>query len=447
MSGPVPEAMQAATPRHDDQLAAASPLRHGPPPAVGGERVLHPVSKDDARGAGIVLAVSVGKYEDDVVVVGARCAGAVTAMLLGRLGYRVSVVERGRVPSDTLSTHGIGRGGVVQLAKWGLLDQVLASGAPAIRRVLFRAGEAEEIRTVKPRAGVDHLVAPRRYILDGILADAATAAGATIRTGLTATGVLRADDGRVQGVCARTAEGKAVCLPARVVVGADGVRSRMAKLLGSAVRESHPADNATFYTYVSGLPSRCFEFHVGEFADGQAGLAGLFPTHHGEACVWVCCPASMVGGLRGGVVEPFIHVLATVSPTLAARIGAGRVVSPVRGAVRLPNQIRQATGPGWALVGDAGYHRDPITGHGITDAFRDSELLTRSIDDHLRGDAAGLSGYETGRDAALREIFDVTCAMTRYPGLDEFGALQKRLSRALEVEADFLASLHLPVAA
>jgi flavin-dependent dehydrogenase len=389
----------------------------------------------------------VSEIESDVVVVGARCAGAVTAMLLGRLGYRVTVVERGRIPSDTLSTHGIGRGGVVQLAKWGLLHRVLASGAPAIRHVAFRAGGAEEVRTVKLRAGVDHLVAPRRYILDGILADAATAAGATIRTGLTATGLLRADDGRVHGVRARTDDGAAVRLPAKVVVGADGVRSRVAKLVGSAVRESHPADNATFYAYVGGLPRHCFEFHVGEFADRRAGFAGVFPTHHGEACVWVCCPASLVGGLRAGSVEPFVQVLATVSPALAGRVRAGRVVSPVRGAVRLPNQIRRATGPGWALVGDAGYHRDPITGHGITDAFRDAELLARAIDDHLRGHAPDLSWYETARDLALREIFDLTCAMTRYPALEELVALQKRLSRALEVEADFLASLHLPVAA
>jgi flavin-dependent dehydrogenase len=123
------------------------------------------------------------EHENDVVVVGARCAGAVTAMLLGRLSYRVTVVERGRIPSDTLSAHGIARGGVVQLAHWGLLGQVLASGAPAIRQVVFRADGTEEVRTVKPRDGVDHLVAPRRYILDRILAGAAVKAGATIHTG------------------------------------------------------------------------------------------------------------------------------------------------------------------------------------------------------------------------------------------------------------------------
>ena len=403
------------------------------------------VSKDCAPLGGSLSGMT--GYGSDVVVVGARCAGAATAMLLGRLGYRVTVVERGRLSSDTLSTHGLARGGVVQLAKWGLLDRVLGSGAPAIRQVVFRAGDVEEIRTVKPRAGVDHLVAPRRYILDRILADAATHAGATIHTGLTATGVIRAADGRVCGVRARSTGGTAVRLPATVVVGADGVRSRMAEMVESAVREHHPAGSATFYAYVGGLPWRGVEFHVGEFDDGRVGYAGVFPTHHGLGCVWVCCRAARVVGLRGGLAEPFLRLLAQVSPTLAARSRTGRVLLPVRGAVRLPNHIRRATGRGWALVGDAGYHRDPITGHGITDAFRDAELLTVAIDDHLRGGAADLSAYETARDGALRETFDLTCAMSRYPGLDEFVALQKRLSRALEVEADLLASTHVSAAA
>jgi flavin-dependent dehydrogenase len=147
------------------------------------------------------------------------------------------------------------------------------------------------------------------------------------------------------------------------------------------------------------------------------------------------------------VAEPFLRLLAQVSPTLAARAGTGQVVLPVRGAMRLPNHIRAATGPGWALVGDAGYHRDPITGHGITDAFRDADLLAAAIDDHLRGGAPDLSTYETARDGAVRETFDLTCAMSRYPGLDEFVALQKRLSRALDVEADQLASTYVSAVA
>jgi 2-polyprenyl-6-methoxyphenol hydroxylase-like FAD-dependent oxidoreductase len=380
--------------------------------------------------------------ENDVVVVGARCAGAATAMLLARRGHRVTVVERGRIPSDTLSTHGIARGGVVQLARWGLLDRVLDSGAPAIRQVVLRRGNDETVRAIRPGSGVDLLVAPRRHVLDTILADAAAEAGATIRTGVTATGVLRDDHGRVHGLRIRTANGAAEEIQARVVVGADGVRSRMAGLFGAEIRQSHPRDSATFYAYVSGLPWRGFEYHV-----GPSAFAGVFPTHDREACVWVCSPAAMAAGLHGGAADGFADLLGRVSPSLAARVRTGHVTSRVRGAVRLPNHLRQATGPGWALVGDAGYHRDPVTGHGMTDAFRDAELLATAIDGHLRGDAADLADYERRRDAAAAEVFAITCAMTRFPPPEQFVALQRQLSHALDVEADFLASLPTLVAA
>jgi flavin-dependent dehydrogenase len=380
-------------------------------------------------------------HHTDIVVVGARCAGAATALLLARRGHRVTVIERGRIPSDTLSTHGIARGGVVQLARWGLLDPVLDSGAPPIRQVVFRRGNDESVRAVRSGGGVDLLVAPRRFVLDTILADAATEAGAVIRTGVTATGVLRDDHGRIRGVRTRAADGTLAEIHARVVVGADGVRSRVADMVGSRIRESHPRDSAIFYAYVAGLPWRGFEYHT-----GPSAFAGVFPTHGGEACVWVCSPAAMAGALHGGATDGFVDLLHRVSPSLAARIRAGHVTSRVRGALRLPNHIRQATGPGWALVGDAGYHRDPITGHGITDAFRDAELLAIAVDDHLRG-AADLGDYERRRDAAIADVFAITCAMTRFPAPEQFLALQRQLSRALDVEAELLASLPTPVAA
>jgi flavin-dependent dehydrogenase len=160
----------------------------------------------------------------DIAVVGARVAGASTAMLLARAGHDVVVLERAQFPSDTLSTHGLSRSGVVQLGRWGLLDDVLASGAPAIRKVTFHVdGESIE-RRVKDRAGVDHLIAPRRHVLDPLIADAAAAAGADVRFGVTVTGVRQDDDGRVTGVCARDAAGDEFEIDARVVVGADGLR-------------------------------------------------------------------------------------------------------------------------------------------------------------------------------------------------------------------------------
>ena len=136
----------------------------------------------------------------DVVIVGARCAGSATARLLAERGHDVVVLDRAEFPSDTLSTHGIARGGVVQLSRWGLLDDVLASGAPAIREVTFGIEGREITREVKDRAGVDVLVAPRRMVLDTILADAAITSGATVRTSTAVTDVIRDDTGRVTGV-------------------------------------------------------------------------------------------------------------------------------------------------------------------------------------------------------------------------------------------------------
>ena len=266
-------------------------------------------------------------------------------------------------------------------------------------------------------------MAPRRYVLDAILVRAAVAAGATVRTGVTATGVLRDDDGRVRGVLARTPDGVDLRLSAGVVVGADGVRSRMAGLFGAPVRESFAADSATWYAYVAGLPWRGFEYHP-----GPRGFAGVFPTHDGEACVWICGPTAAVADAP----RDFTGALARISPSLAARVRTGHLTSRVRGTAGLPNHLRRAAGPGWALVGDAGYHRDPVSGHGITDAFRDAELLAEHIDD--------LGGYERRRDDAARDVFAITREMTRYPAPEQFVALQRRLATALDVEADELAS-------
>jgi 2-polyprenyl-6-methoxyphenol hydroxylase-like FAD-dependent oxidoreductase len=233
-------------------------------------------------------------------------------------------------------------------------------------------------------------------------------------------------------------------LSARFVVGADGVRSRIAGAVGAAVTEHHPARNATFYAYFQGVGVGRFEFHVADRA-----LAGIFPTHDGDACVWICCPAGAVEPLCAAGRErtgALVDLIATVSPALGERMRRGHASGPVRGAVGLPNHIRQPGGPGWALVGDAGYHRDPITGHGMTDAFRDAELLADALGQVLRGEAGeavALGEYRRRRDAALRETFDLTCAMTAYPDRYRILALQKRLSQALETEADDLAALTL----
>jgi flavin-dependent dehydrogenase len=389
---------------------------------------------------------TVNPSRHDVVIVGGRVAGSSTAMLLARLGHDVVVVERASFPSDTVSTHSIARSGVVQLRRWGLLDAVLGSGAPAIRQVTFHALGESVSRAVKPKAGVDLVVAPRRYVLDAILAAAAGRAGAEVRTGVTVTGVQRDWRGRVVGVHGHDRAGAPVDLRARYVIGADGLRSLVARAADAAVTDARPAGGATQYAYYAGGQWAGMELYVAE-----RSFAGVFPTHDGQACIWVCTPSADAQAARrrdGLRAEAFGELLQRSAPRLAEQLRGARRTSPVQGMLRQPNQVRQASGPGWALVGDAGYHRDAVTAHGISDAFRDAELLAAALDQALDGEdseeSAALARYQQQRDRALREIFEITCRLGAYPAVPAFIALQKQLSAAIDTEAAALAGRPIP---
>lgn len=377
----------------------------------------------------------------DVVVVGARCAGAATARLLATRGLRVALVDRTPPGRDPVSTHGIARGGVVQLSRWGLLDRVLGSGAPPVREVTFGAPTGERTVPLKERAGVDLLLAPRRRVLDALLAGAAVRAGAELRTDLSVDGLVRDGVGRVAGVTARTARGGRAVLRARHVVGADGLRSTVARLAAAPVTDSFTADLSIYYAYVAGASWRGFEFHVADRA-----FAGVFPTHDDSGCVWVARPTALLDRVRAAGAargEALLRELDDVAAPLAARARGGRLGSRVRGAAALPNHVRRAHGAGWSLVGDAGYHRDPITGHGITDAFRDAELLADALTAGLGGavpEAAALAAYEAARDAALADVFRLTRELTAFPEPSRFVELQLELADALDREATELAS-------
>lgn len=384
-------------------------------------------------------------HQHDVVIVGGRCAGAATARLLAARGHDVAVVDRGDLSTDPLSTHGLVRGGVVQLARWGLLDEVLATGAAPSRHVTFGLEGREVTRTIKECAGVDFLVAPRRTHLDRVLADDAVRAGATLRTGLGVRGVLRDLTGRARGITARDDAGNVETLTAQYVVAADGLRSTMAVLLGARIQQSFAADVATFYTYVDDVAWTGYEMHVAEGA-----YAGVFPTHDGQAAVWLCRPAPLsqdvitAGSHR---TEALVAAIGRAAPALGERLRDGRVTAPVRGIVAPPNHVRDAHGPGWAMVGDAGYHRDPMTGHGITDAFRDAELLATALHRALvepADEQPALATYERSRNAALRDIFRLTRSLSEFPAIPRFVDLQKELADALDREAQLLASLPVP---
>ncbi len=384
-------------------------------------------------------------HEHEIAVVGARAAGAATAMLAARLGHDVVLLDRALFPSDTLSTHSISRSGVVQLHRWGLLDEVIASGAPAIREVFFHTPEGSMRRTIKESAGVDCLIAPRRHVLDTIVAQAAHDSGASVRFGVTVTGLRRDAAGRVTGVSGHDLAGAPVEIDAAVEGGADGLRSRVARDAGAGLAVSRPPTGATCYAYYHGPAWPGTEFFV---SDGA--LAGTFPTHRDEACIWVCVPAATARAARreaGSVPDGFDRLLAHHAPALAERLATARRTSPVRGTTGLPNQVREAWGPGWVLVGDALYFRDPITGHGISDAYRDAELLAGALDEGLRDPSdlgPALDRYRREADAARREIFDITCELGDFPPPGRSVHLQRQLSLAIETEAAALAARPVP---
>ena len=342
----------------------------------------------------------------DVIVVGARCAGAPTAMLLARRGYRVLLVDRATFPSDTLSTHFIKPPGVAMLRRWGLLDQVIASGCPPVTRFRFDYGPVVLAGSPPPLDGCGECYAPRRTILDSILVEAAAQAGAEVRPAFTVDGVLMEDQG-VAGIRGHARGGAALTERARLVVGADGRRSLVARAVAAPAYRARPALTCAYYSYWSGVPVE--EAIEGYFLPRRVIL--VFPTNDGQVCVFLQWPRDEFRSVRTDVEG---HVRAAVAqvPGLAGRLLGGKRVARLAGTGDLPNFFRTPYGAGWALAGDAGYHRDPLTAQGISDAFRDAQFLSEAIDAGLAGRqplAGALAGYGQRRDEAATAMYELTC--------------------------------------
>jgi 2-polyprenyl-6-methoxyphenol hydroxylase-like FAD-dependent oxidoreductase len=376
----------------------------------------------------------------DVIVVGARAAGAATAMLLARAGLTVLVVDRGSYGTDTLSTHALMRGGVLQLHRWGLLDRIVEAGTPPVRRTTFRLADDELVVTIKPCHGVDALYAPRRTVLDPVLVEAAVAAGAEVRYGITVRDVRRDRDGRVSGVEGRDATGRRLALSADLVIGADGLRSTIADRVGASVETVGTGSGGVVYGYWADVDADGYEW---AYRPGSA--AGLIPTNDDLTCVFAGADPVRIG--RGGptVLE---DVVRQASPAIGERIAAGRAPARVRTFTGRPGYLRRSWGPGWALVGDAGSWKDPISAHGLTDALRDAELLARaivSIGD--RDDTQALADYQATRDHLTRPLLTAADAIGRYAWTeDEIGPLLLQLSSAMADEVDVIAAMGMAVA-
>ena len=374
----------------------------------------------------------------DVVVVGGRVAGASTALLLARAGARVALLDRGTYGSDTLSTHGLMRAGVLQMTRWGLLPSLVAAGTPAIRRTAFHYADGETVEVaLRPTAGVEALYAPRRLLLDRILVDAAAAAGAEIRHETTATSLLCEGD-RVVGVCARDEQWRAQTIRAAVIVGADGVRSTIAARVGAPVVWRARSAGAVLYRYYAELPTIGYEW-----AYGAGVAAGLIPTNDGLTCVFVgTSPQRMRELRRQGIAQAFATLLRESFPALPARVGTAVPDGRLQGWPAVPGFLRRCHGPGWALVGDAGYYKDPITTHGITDGLRDAELLSNAIVDALGGGVSepmAMANYQSARDRMSARLFSATEAVAAYDwDTGQVRTLLRQVSAAMAYELDLL---------
>ena len=345
----------------------------------------------------------------DVIVVGARCAGSPTAMLLARRGHRVLMVDRASFPSDTISTHFIQLPGMARLKRWGLLERVAATGCPPVTGgMLDIGGQQVEADFAAPR-GIPGLMAPRRTVLDKILVDAAIESGAEVREGAFVDSLIFEDD-RVAGIRGHTSEGEFE-ERARFVVGADGRNSMVGRTAGAQTYRESPVLGGGFYSYWSDVECKVAELYLYENRFGVA-----FPTNDGLTTIAIAFVPEQFDALRK---DPDASVQGALDElgSLGERTRAGRRQEKLVPIANLKTFLRTAGGPGWALVGDAGYHKDPQPADGISDAFRAVEQLVGPLSAFLAGDISeeeALERYQKERDASAIPLLEHTVTMSSF---------------------------------
>jgi flavin-dependent dehydrogenase len=344
----------------------------------------------------------------DAIVVGARCAGSPTAMLLARKGYRVLLVDRATFPSDSMSTHYIHQPGVAALKRWGLLERLIATNCPPVTRFVLDLGDLRLVGS-PPADSVNDGVAegygPRRKVLDKLLVDAAAEAGVETREAFTVQEPVW-NDGRVAGIRGHGRNGAAVTEQARVVIGADGLHSLVARQVQAPTYNERPSLTCAYYTYWSGVPVDGFEMHLRTHR-----VPWCMATNDGLTMIGVGWTHPEFAEYRADIEGNYLKTI-EMAPSLAERVHQGKREERFIGTADVPNFFRKPLGPGWALVGDAGYHKDPSTAQGITDAFRDAEMLADALDDGFadrRPLDQALAAYQRRRDEAAMPMYEYTC--------------------------------------
>jgi 2-polyprenyl-6-methoxyphenol hydroxylase-like FAD-dependent oxidoreductase len=363
----------------------------------------------------------------DVIVIGSRVAGAATAMLLARQGVNVLAVDKAAFPSDTLSTHQVQLPGIARLARWGLLSRIAAAGTPATRRVRFDPGGVVLEGSYPEFEGVDAIYSPRRTLLDAILVEAARESGVEVRERFVVEEIV-GRDGRVTGVRGREAGGTTVSESARIVVGADGRHSPLAKAVQPRTYNEQPPLTFAYYTYWDALP-----LDGGEIYGCDRRLVGAWPTNDGLVMTYVAGPIHEFHAFRSNLE---LNLLASLdlAGDLGERARSATRAERIYGTANTVNYFREPYGHGWALVGDAGLTMDPVTGQGISDALRDAELLADAIATGLGGDRpldVTLREYQRARDRIVKPMYDFTLEIASLapPRIE-----QELVFRALELD-------------
>ncbi|MCF2531385.1 NAD(P)/FAD-dependent oxidoreductase [Yinghuangia soli] len=368
----------------------------------------------------------------DAIVVGARCAGSAAAIALARSGRRVVALDSAKFPSTTVSTHLLFAGGVAELDRLGALERVEELGPPRHFDAFIGTPLAEVRGTYSPVDGIAYGMCVRRAGLDAALVATARAAGAEVREGVKVTELVE-KDGRVVGVRAGARGGQGeYTLRAPLVIGADGRRSTIARLVGADVPYLSNANaRAGYYAYYEDPRT---EWHgTAAMWLGGRELGTAFPTDGGLVLCLLMPPMERVDEFRLDLEGEFDRTVAML-PGLAERMQGCTRATKIVASVDQPSYFRRSSGPGWALAGDAGHFKDPVTAQGIRDALRFGRLLGEAAAPVLNNPArldAAIRAWERRRDAECRETYHWT---NRFARADEVNPLQEQMLRMLAKE-------------
>jgi flavin-dependent dehydrogenase len=341
----------------------------------------------------------------DVVVVGGRCAGSPLAMLLAREGLSVALVEQATFPRDTLSTHIFETSALAFLNRIGVLSALRATGAPIVNHVdLRQEGFRARVPVPQQPGDVGGVMSVRRMLLDPMLLEAAAGAGAEVLLGAKVTALVR-DRGRVTGVNVVRNESEQA-LEARLVVGADGRNSTVARLAGSRQYNLTPNERFAYWSFFEDAdpgaePAVIFHRWSGTFVVAIPADSGLYQ-------VLALPELGELPRFRQNLEESYLEYIRRCEPVAQALSGARRV-GKIFGMLRFEGFFRDATGPGWVLVGDAGHFKDPAPGQGIQDAFRQVEALAPAIIGAINSSPSALdealAGWAQWRDGDAAEHY------------------------------------------